>query len=65
MLSERAPTPRFAALAKQRAGRPNPVAYPGPRFAEILSAVEEAQLEGAIATREEAMNFVERNFDRQ
>ena len=38
---------------------------PGPRFAEILSAVEEAQLEGAIATREEAMNFVESSFDRQ
>ncbi|HEX9372959.1 MAG TPA: CCA tRNA nucleotidyltransferase, partial [Roseiflexaceae bacterium] len=38
---------------------------PGPRFAEILSAVEEAQLEGTITTREAAMNFVESNFDRQ
>jgi len=35
---------------------------PGPRFAEILSAVEEAQLEGTIATREEALRFVESNF---
>jgi poly(A) polymerase len=35
---------------------------PGPRFAEILSAVEDAQLEGAIATREEAMSFAESNF---
>ena len=38
---------------------------PGPRFGEILSAVEEAQLEGAITTREEAMHFVESNFSRR
>jgi poly(A) polymerase len=37
---------------------------PGPQFAEILSAVEDAQLEGAIATREEAMGFAESNFSR-
>jgi len=35
---------------------------PGPRFAEILSAVEDAQLEGTITTREEAMSFAESNF---
>jgi poly(A) polymerase len=35
---------------------------PGPRFAEILSAVEDAQLEGTIATRDEAMGFTESNF---
>jgi len=35
---------------------------PGPRFAEILAAVEDAQLEGTIATRDEAMGFVESNF---
>ncbi len=37
---------------------------PGPRFAEILSAVEDAQLEGTIATRDEAMGFAESNFAR-
>jgi len=35
---------------------------PGPRFAEILAAVEDAQLEGTIATRDEAMGFAESNF---
>jgi len=37
---------------------------PGPNFAEILSAVEDAQLEGAIASREEALSFAESNFAR-
>ena len=36
--------------------------HPGPRFAEILAAVEDAQLEGAITTREEALGFAESNF---
>jgi len=31
---------------------------PGPAFSEILSAVEDAQLEGRIGTREEALEFV-------
>jgi len=31
---------------------------PGPLFSEILSAVEDAQLEGRIGTREEALEFV-------
>jgi poly(A) polymerase len=35
---------------------------PGPRFAEILAAVEDAQLEGTIANRDEAMGFAESNF---
>jgi poly(A) polymerase len=35
---------------------------PGPRFAEILAAVEDAQLEGTIATRDEAMIFAASNF---
>jgi len=30
---------------------------PGPRFAEILAAVEDAQLEGSIASRDEAMSL--------
>jgi len=38
---------------------------PGPRFAEILAAVEDAQLEGMITTRDEAMGFAESNFARQ
>jgi len=35
---------------------------PGPRFAEILTAVEDAQLEGAISTPEEALDWVRRQF---
>ncbi|HEU5403350.1 MAG TPA: CCA tRNA nucleotidyltransferase [Terriglobales bacterium] len=34
----------------------------GPRFKEILSAVEDAQLEGRLRNREEAMKFVARQF---
>ena len=37
---------------------------PGPRFKEILSAVEDAQLEGSLHTREDAMRFVLSNFPR-
>jgi len=37
---------------------------PGPRFKEILSAVEDAQLEGRLASREAAMEFVRREFPR-
>src|SRR5947209_19106680 len=32
---------------------------PGPQFKELLTAVEDAQLEGAISTREEALSLVE------
>jgi poly(A) polymerase len=39
--------------------------HPGPHFAEILAAVEDAQLDGAITTREEAMGFAESNFPRR
>ncbi len=35
---------------------------PGPRFTEILTAVEDAQLEGRLATSEAAMEFVAREF---
>jgi poly(A) polymerase len=35
---------------------------PGPRFKEILAAVEDAQLEGRIHSREEAVEFVAREF---
>lgn len=38
---------------------------PGPRFREILEAVEAAQLEGALATREQAEAFVRREFPRE
>lgn len=37
---------------------------PGPRFAEILSAVEDAQLDGAIVTREAALAYAAANFPR-
>jgi len=37
---------------------------PGPRFKQILSAVEDAQLEGALATTDEALSFVAREFPR-
>jgi poly(A) polymerase len=35
---------------------------PGPRFKEILSAVEDAQLEGRLHSREDALQFVSREF---
>ena len=34
----------------------------GPRFKEILAAVEDGQLEGRLKTRDEAMQFVAREF---
>ena len=37
---------------------------PGPRFKEILTVVEDAQLEGRLATREAAMDYVRREFPR-
>jgi poly(A) polymerase len=35
---------------------------PGPRFREILNAVEDAQLEGRLASRDAALDFVRRQF---
>jgi poly(A) polymerase len=35
---------------------------PGPRFKEVLSAVEDAQLEGRLTSREAAMEYVLREF---
>jgi poly(A) polymerase len=35
---------------------------PGPRFKEILSAVEDAQLEGRITSKEQALEWVRREF---
>ncbi len=35
---------------------------PGPRFKEVLTAVEDAQLEGRLTSREAAMEFVRRDF---
>ncbi len=35
---------------------------PGPRFKEILSAVEDAQLEGRLTSQEAAMKYVRREF---
>jgi poly(A) polymerase len=35
---------------------------PGPKFREILSAVEDAQLEGRLPSREAALEFVHREF---
>ena len=35
---------------------------PGPVFSEILSALEDAQLEGQIRTKEEAEEFVRKKF---
>ena len=37
---------------------------PGPRFKEILGAVEDGQLEGRLQSREEALEFVQREFPR-
>jgi poly(A) polymerase len=38
---------------------------PGPQFKTVLQAVEDAQLEGVLHTREEAISFVEKNFPKQ
>lgn len=38
---------------------------PGPKFREILNAVEDAQLEGRLNSREEALEFVRREFPSQ
>jgi poly(A) polymerase len=35
---------------------------PGPRFTEILTAVEDAQLEGRLESHEAAMEYVRREF---
>jgi poly(A) polymerase len=35
---------------------------PGPKFREILTAVEDAQLEGRLLSRDEALAFVQREF---
>ena len=35
---------------------------PGPRFREILTAVEDAQLEGSLSSREAALEFVRQKF---
>ena len=35
---------------------------PGPRFKEMLTAVEDAQLEGRLASHEAAMEYVQREF---
>jgi poly(A) polymerase len=35
---------------------------PGPRFKDLLAAVEDAQLEGRLASREAAMEYVRREF---
>ena len=35
---------------------------PGPRFKEILGAVEDRQLEGALHSGDEAMEFVRKEF---
>jgi poly(A) polymerase len=35
---------------------------PGPRFKEILTAVEDAQLEGTLGSKEEAQRYVAANF---
>src|SRR5271157_3424639 len=36
--------------------------HPGPQFREILSAVEDAQLEGALHTKDDALALVRREF---
>jgi poly(A) polymerase len=36
--------------------------FPGPRFKEILAAVEDGQLEGRLQSKEDALEFVARDF---
>ena len=35
---------------------------PGPGFREMLSTIEDAQLEGTLRSKEEALEFVRREF---
>ena len=35
---------------------------PGPQFKQIISAIEDAQLDGRLKSKEEAMQFVRREF---
>jgi hypothetical protein len=35
---------------------------PGPQYQKILAALEDAQLEGTLATKDEAIAFVRRNY---
>jgi poly(A) polymerase len=51
------PTPLITGLDLIEAGY-----KPGPRFTEILAAVEDAQLEGRLTSREAAMDFVRKEF---
>jgi poly(A) polymerase len=37
---------------------------PGPQFKQMLQAVEDAQLEGMIATADEALLFLQQRFGR-
>jgi hypothetical protein len=37
---------------------------PGPVFREILQAVEEAQLEGSLIKRQDALDFVRRQYQK-
>jgi poly(A) polymerase len=37
---------------------------PGPQFRDMLAAIEDAQLEGTLKSREEALEFVRREFPR-
>jgi poly(A) polymerase len=36
--------------------------HPGPKFKEILGAVEDAQLEGRLSSRDQALEFVQREY---
>src|SRR5205823_5591053 len=38
---------------------------PGPQFKEILQQVEDAQLEGRLTSKEDALQFVQREFMHQ
>jgi poly(A) polymerase len=37
---------------------------PGPAFQRILAAIEDAQLDGALQTKEDAITFVQRNYSK-
>lgn len=74
------PIEGYHAVKQQRAGfddaalRPPPLLNgddlialgytPGPRFRKILHQLEDAQLEGVITTRESALRYLARRFDR-
>ena len=49
-------------MISARVKNPGLAVKPGPQFGEILEAVETQQLEGGLRTREEALEWVKKEY---